>query len=439
MATLHMKYVLVGGGGAGSAAAEAIRRHDPIGSILLVGQEISRPYLRPALSKEYLRRQIQRSELGTEPVGWYSERHIDMRTGRRVARLDSARHALTLDSGEEIAFDKLLLATGAAPKPLQIPGADLPNVYYLRTIEDADRLHHAIDKAKSEGRLQPGELPGASKQEFGTPRPRRGRVVVIGSGLLAVELAASFRQMELPGQVGGGRSCPWGKFAGESTGRFLSRYLESQGVIVHPKVAAERLEGDGRVQRVVTSDGASIDCDFVVAAKGILVNRDLLRDTPIAAEMAILVDEHCQTNVGDIYAAGDCAAVFDPLFGKHRILDHWDSARVTGAIAGANMAGAEVRYDSVNSFSSNFFALTLHAWGEGRFVDRRLVRGTPNIDAPDFVEIGVAADGRVAQALAIGRSREHGALCELVRRRFNVDGQEEALRDPNSDLRQLLG
>src|SRR5439155_15461019 len=116
------------------------------------------------------------------------------------------------------------------------------------------------------------------------------------------------------------------------------------------------------------------------------------RGTPITHEKAILVNEHCQTTVADIYAAGDCCAIFDPLFGKHRILDHWDNAAVTGTLAGMNMAGADKAYDAVNYFFSDVFDLSLSAWGESRFVDHRLMRGTPNLDHPDFVEIGIAAD-----------------------------------------------
>src|SRR4051812_36773842 len=127
MESLHVKYLLVGGGGAGSAAAEAIRKYEPAGSILMIGQEHSRPYVRPMLSKQYLRREKNRTEISIDPVGWYAERHVDMRTSRRAVHLDTARRAITLDNGEEISFDQLLLATGASPKPLRIPGAELPN------------------------------------------------------------------------------------------------------------------------------------------------------------------------------------------------------------------------------------------------------------------------------------------------------------------------
>src|SRR3954471_15524823 len=145
MTNSHVKYLLIGGGLASSAAVEAIRQRDAQGAVMLVAQEINRPYHRPALSREYLRRQRTRAELTTFPPGWMSEHNVELRTGRRVSYIDSSRASATLDNGEEISYDNLLIATGASAKVLKIPGANLPNVYYLRTLEDADRLHHAID------------------------------------------------------------------------------------------------------------------------------------------------------------------------------------------------------------------------------------------------------------------------------------------------------
>ncbi len=174
----HVRYLLIGGGLASISAAQAIRDRDARGELLIIGQEINRPYHRPPLSKEYLRRQKGHDELFTHPVNWYRERGIALRTGRRGSRLDTSRQAVTLDDGTEISFDLLLLATGASPRHLGIPGADLPNLFYLRTLEDADRLHHAMDQLE---RL----------------RRRKPQVAVIGGGVLGVELAASLRQLEL--------------------------------------------------------------------------------------------------------------------------------------------------------------------------------------------------------------------------------------------------
>jgi NADPH-dependent 2,4-dienoyl-CoA reductase/sulfur reductase-like enzyme len=419
----HVKYLLVGGGLASASAAEVIRRLDPTGSVLLVGQEVSRPYHRPPLSKEFLRRSKKRGEIVVHPAGWYREHHIELRTGRRATAVDTGRQTVTLDDGQEIAYDRLLLATGASARPLGIPGSDLPNLFTLRTLDDVDRLHHAIDKAKAEGR----------KHERG-----RGRIAVIGGGVLGVELSASLTQLGLAVDLIVAQAHPWAKFAGESTGKFLSRYLEARGVTVHTGRPPLRLDGDGRVQRVVFAEGESIPCDFAIAAVGINVNRELLRGTPIRAEKAILTDQRCQTSVEGVWAAGDCAAVFDPLFGKHRVLDHWDNAGVTGTIAGTNMAGGTATYDAVNNFFSDVFELSLNGWGEARFVDHRLVRGNPSPESPDFIEIGIAADGRVAQVLAVNHAGEDETLIELVKRRVEVSGAEEALKDPTRDLRALL-
>jgi 3-phenylpropionate/trans-cinnamate dioxygenase ferredoxin reductase subunit len=425
MSLPHVHYLIIGGGLAASAAAQAIRQRDSQGSVLLIGQESSRPYHRPPLSKEFLRREKSREELFTLPADWMTGHDVTLRTGRRAVQLDSDRHTVALDSGQEISFDQLLLATGASPRALDIPGHLLPGVFSLRSIDDADRLQTAAAKAQHEGR--PHRLDRS-----------RGACVVVGGGVLGVELAASLRQMGLEVDLLVAGNWPWEKFAGESTGRFLTRYLEKHGVIVHTCQSARRIEGDGRAQSVQLGDGSSVACDFVIGAIGATANKDLLRGTPLGAGKAILVDDHCRTSAESVYAAGDCAAVFDRLFGKHRVLDHWDNATVTGTIAGTNMAGGDVRYQAVNYFFSDVFDLSLSAWGEGRQVDRRLMRGTPSVETPDFVEIGIAADGRVAQVLAVGHGGEDEWLKQLVGTRARIDGHEEAFKDPTTNLPELV-
>jgi 3-phenylpropionate/trans-cinnamate dioxygenase ferredoxin reductase subunit len=250
----HVKYLIAGGGVAGSAAVEAIRRHDPVGSVLFVGQEVNRPYNRPGLSKGFLLRRTSRADLTALPVGWYAERHVELRTGQRVTRVDAARTCVTLDSGEEISFDKLLLATGASNKPLRIPGAELPNIYSLRTIGDAERLLNAIDIAKANG---------------------QGSCCVIGGGLLGTELAATIAQAGLHVDLIESGETPWPALTNGITGQYIARLLEGHGVAVHCGQTVERLEGDGRVQLVFTSAGKVVHCDFVVAAVGIQINRDI--------------------------------------------------------------------------------------------------------------------------------------------------------------------
>src|SRR5260221_2778406 len=182
MSSHHVKYLLVGGGLAASSAAAAIRAIDREGTLMLAGQENVRPYHRPPLSKEFLRRQTTRDQMFVNEVGWFEANHIEFQTGRRAAHVDTARAAVTLDDGSTISFDHLLLAIGASPRPLGVPGADLPGLYYLRTLEDGGRLQAAADKARREGRAHANG---------------RGRIAVIGAGVLGVELAASFTQLGL--------------------------------------------------------------------------------------------------------------------------------------------------------------------------------------------------------------------------------------------------
>jgi 3-phenylpropionate/trans-cinnamate dioxygenase ferredoxin reductase subunit len=423
MSDLHVKYLIVGGGLAGSEAARAIREIDREGDLLVVGQEVNRPYHRPPLSKQFLRGQQAREQLFAVSGEWFVENRVLLRTGRRVSHLDTTRSAVVLDNGEGVSFDRLLIATGGGAAPLVLPGAQLPNLFYLRTLEDAERLQHAIAKAAREGHAHPRG---------------RGKAVVIGGGLLGVELAGSLTQSGLHVELSVSSEYPWRRLAGQTTGRCITRLLEQHGVVVHAGDPATRLEGDGRVQRVVLASGQTIVCDFAVAAVGIAIQKDILRGTPITAEKAILVDAGCRTNIPGIFAAGDCAAVFDPLFSKHRMMHHWDSAAKTGRIAGANMAGGDAHFDSASYFDSEIFGMKFQVWGEARAVDRRIIRGPAGVESQGFVEIGVATDGRIAQVIAVGITEPKEMLAELVQHRVRVSGAEERLKDPTIPLHDAL-
>jgi NADPH-dependent 2,4-dienoyl-CoA reductase/sulfur reductase-like enzyme len=425
MSVLHVKYLLVGGGVASAAAAAAIRELDAEGDLLLVGQEINRPYHRRTLSRAYLRGQIPRETLFTHPAEWFNGNRIQLRTGRRASHLDVGRNCVTLDSGEAVSFDRLLIATGGTPAPLRAEGAQLPNLFYLRTLEDAERIHHAMEKSRREGRAH---------------QRGRGRAVVIGGGPLGLEIAGSLAQCGMQIDLALSGDYPCDQIVGEATGRCLLRLLEKDGIRVHPRGSAVRLEGDGRVQRVVLADQTMVDCDFAVAAVGLTITKDLLRGTPIDAETAILVDEHCRTNLPNIYAAGDCAAVRDPLFGKHRVMyPWWEFAAGTGRLAGTNMAGGDVGFDGVTHCIILMLHVPIEVWGEPRRVERRIIRGTTSGESPRFIEFGIAADGRVAQVVAVGDFADTATLAQMVRRRLAVGADlDRRLSDPDIPLKQMM-
>lgn len=418
---LHVQYLLVGAGLAAGSAAEAIRRIDPAGTMLMVGQEINRPYHRTPLSKDFLQHRSRHDDLFMHTDQWFAENRVQLRTGRRIERLNAARHSVTLGSGEEVSYDKLLLATGASPKHLEMPGADLPNLFYLRTVADVDRLGNAIEKARHDGK---------------THAKGRGRVAVIGGGVLGVELAGSLQAAGLQVDLIVGHPHPWFRFAGITAGNGVARILESAGVVVHNDRRAVALEGDGRVQRVRMDNQQQVDCDFAVEAVGSVVNRSLLRGTAIAAEKAILTDARCCTSDPNIYAAGDCAAIFDPLFGKHRLIDHAAHAAAAGAIAGENMAGGNATFNMVNSWTTGVLAVKATIFGEPRLVDRRVVRGG---GADNLAEFGIASDNRVAAVLALGMDHDFDALRQLVAGRMVINQVNgEGLKDPAVPLKDLL-
>ena len=423
MSRSHFKYVLAGGGTAAAAAAAAIRAADPVGPVLVVAGEPVRPYHRSPLSKGYLARRQGRAELFAVPDDWFATHAAQLRTGRRVSHLDTARRAVTLDDGQEVGYDRLLLATGAVAARLDVPGAALPNLFYCRTLADADRLGHALDVARA-------------ATAGGTVGPR---VAVIGGGVLGVELAGTLTELGAAVTLVCGSGQPWRPFAGEPTGRHVARHLGRHGVDVRAGRRAASVAGDGRVQRVVLDDGGVVPCDLAVAAVGSVVPRELLRNTPVQAETAVLVDDHCRTSEADVYAAGDCCAVLDRRFGKHRVVDHYDHAVTTGTIAGTNMAGGDAAYDEVTRWSTEVLGLTAVVFGDGRRVERRVVRGPMSDDAAGetagFVEVGIGADGRVAQVVAVGRGNgaaDVEALRRLVADRVAIDGDAaERLRDPS--------
>ena len=421
---LHVKYLLVGGGLAASAAAEAIRDRDAAGSMLVAGQEILRPYHRPPLSKTFLRGELAKGDLLAQPVGWFPQHGTQLVTGRRATTLDAGRQRVGFDDGSTVQYDELLLAFGGMVAPLEIPGAGLPGLYYLRTLGDAESLVARAKTAVIEGRPQPNG---------------RGRAVVIGGGTLGVETAASLRQRGLWVDLVMKDQRPWQNAAGETAGRWIASLLESEGVNVHANNPPAKLLGDGRVQRVELAGGETLQCDFAVACVGMRVDRRLLGNTSISVAAAVMCDAYGRAGadggVSHVWAAGDCAAIFDRRFGKNLPGGHWDVARLAGRLVGGNMAAAAagealVAWDELPGVHSEIFGRDVYAWGAARLIDRRLVRGGGSA----FAEIGVDLQGEICHVLVVGRDGEHAALRNLVRDRASVEGREENLRDPEIAL-----
>ena len=363
--------VIVGAGLAGATAAFGLREAGYDGELVLVGEEPHPPYNRPSLSKEYLRGEQTFEDLLVKPADAYSYNRITLRLGERAVRIDPAGHAVTLEGGERLGYERLLVATGGRNRSL--PAASLPGILQLRTVDDADRIRSAV---------------GAG-----------ARVVVVGMGFAGSEMAASIRQLGAEVSVIQRGPTPFASTLGERVGSALAAIHRDRGVrlLFNDRVAA--IEGSGRVERVVTEAGHVLACDVVVVAIGVDPNVELLQEAGAAVNDGVVVDEHCATSIPDVFAAGDIASSPHPIFGRTRV-EHWNNAFQQGRAAALSMLGHGPAYDYIHSFWSDQFDHSLEYVGYARAWDEVVFRGSPGTGR--FLGFYLAGD-RLRAAVGLDR------------------------------------
>jgi 3-phenylpropionate/trans-cinnamate dioxygenase ferredoxin reductase subunit len=412
MRMAEFKYVIVGGGLAAARACEGIRELDREGSIAIVAAEGHLPYIRPPLSKAYLRGKRPRAKVYVHDEAWYRERNVTVMMGAEATRITRRSRRVTLADGESVGYEELLLATGGRAWRLPLSGADLPGVYTLRTIDDCDAIRAAARKAT--------------------------QVLVIGGSFVGCEVTASLTQMGVPVTVCFLEEYPLQSVVPPELGRLVQSLFEASGARVIPATRPERIEGGGRAERVQLENGSLVETDLVIMGVGIRLNTQLARDAELdLTEMSgVVVDEHLRTSDPHIYAAGDIAAWPDPFSGQRARVEHWDVARLQGLCAGHNMAGAGEVYRTLPYFYSDIFDLSFEAWGSLAKADRILVRGSL---ADRSVAYWYVRGGRLAGVLTIGRPEvERDAMQSLVALGPAAEDVEVPLMDTSVDLASLL-
>ena len=349
--TTDQTHVIVGAGLAGAKAAETLREEGFDGRIVLVGSEEERPYERPPLSKDYLRGEAGRDKVYVHDDGFYAEHDIELRLGRTAVSLDTASRRLTLDDGEPLHYDRLLLATGAEPRRLEIPGADLEGVFYLRSVQDSDALRARLDGG--------------------------GALVVVGAGWIGAEVAASAKQRGVDVTVIEPASVPLERVLGPEVGAIYRDIHSDHGVRMLLGTGVEAFEGDGRVERVRTSDGRVTDCDFVVVGVGVQPRTQLAAEAGLAISNGVLVDERLRANAPGVFAAGDVANAVHPFYGEPIRVEHWSNALNQAPAAARNMLGQSVSYDRLPYFFSDQYDVGMEYSGYARGCDRVVLRGDP--------------------------------------------------------------
>jgi 3-phenylpropionate/trans-cinnamate dioxygenase ferredoxin reductase subunit len=399
-------FVIVGAGMAGGKAVETLREEGFDGRIVLLGAETERPYERPPLSKDYLRGESEKAGVYLqEDAGWYDAHDVELRASTAAASLDLGGRAVVLDDGERVEYDALLLATGAEPKRLPVPGADLDGVHVLRTFEDSDALRAVLDGG--------------------------GRLVVIGAGWIGCEVAASARQRGMEVTVVEPLSVPLERVLGPELGAFYRDVHLDHGVELRLGDGVEAIEGSGRAERVRTTEGAVLDCDAVLVGIGV-APRTALADGVLAVDNGILVDAGLRTSAEGVYAAGDVANHDHPLFGRLRV-EHWANALEQGPAAARAMLGQDVSYERVPYFFSDQYDVGMEYAGHSAPDDEVVFRGDPA--SREFIAFWLR-DGRVVAGMNVNVWDVNEHIQALVGEGATVD--PERLRDPDVALDAIV-
>jgi len=400
-------FVIVGASLAGAKAAETLRAEGFDERVVLIGAEHERPYERPPLSKDYLRGEVDRETVYVHPDGFYAEHDIELRLGRTAVSLNTAARELALDDGKRLCYDRLLLTIGAEPRRLSIPGGELDGVLYLRSVGDCDALR---------GRLDLG-----------------GRVVVIGAGWIGAEVAASARQRGLEVTVIDPLTVPLERVLGTEVGAVYRDIHLDHGVQMLMGTGVEAFEGGTAVERVRTTDGRELACDFVVVGVGVQPRTGLAAQAGLAVDNGILVDEHLQTRAPGVFAAGDAANAHHPFYGERIRVEHWANALHQGPIAARAMLGEPDVYDRLPYFFSDQYDVGMEYAGFARTWDRVVFRGDPA--TREFIAFWLIED-RVVAGMNANVWDVTDPIQRLIRDRVAVD--DRRLVDPDVSLEDLV-
>ena len=383
----RVDHLLIGGFACGYAAAE-LRKRGADGSILLVGRETEPPYERPPLSKEYLRGEAKREDAYVNPLSWYEENGVELRTGTNVMSLDAEARRVKLQGGDEVEFEQALIATGANVNILRVDGANLNRIHYLRAFGNSDNIRADAEEAD--------------------------RVVLVGGSYIACEVAASLKSKGTDCSLVMMEDVALSRTFGEEAGRWFQELLESKGIEFHGGETLATFEGDDHASAVVTESGKTIEGDMVVVGAG--VRPDVMLAQRAGLEIdddgGIRCDETLQSSVEGIYAAGDVCSYDSVVHGRRIRVEHWDVAMQQGQHAGRAMMGEAKPYEAVPYFFSD-----LADWASLEYVgpatdwDEEIWRG--DRDAGEFLVFYIK-DGKVAGALSVERSEDLGHARTLL-------------------------
>jgi 3-phenylpropionate/trans-cinnamate dioxygenase ferredoxin reductase subunit len=405
-----VEYLLIGGGMASANCARHLREQGAEGAVLIVGREPDPPYNRPPLSKQYLRGEESREQILFRPASWYEDNDVEVKTLTSVMKIDPAARLATLSNKDEVRFEKALLATGSNVRILHAGGAQLEGIHYLRTLRNSDALRDELERSE--------------------------RIALVGGSYIATELAASFTALGKECELVMLEEVVHERGFGAEVGRFFQDVLTEHGVKVHGGEELERFEGSGdRVERLVTKSGLAIECDFVVIGAGVHPELHLAEQAGLDTASGVLTDSCLETSAPGIYAAGDVAEYDSVVHHRRLRIEHWDVAFNHGKTAALNMLGRKQPHDVVPYFWSDLADwISLEYVGPASEWDEIWWRGDP---AGGKFSAWYVKDGRLAAALAVGRSDDLAAAGRLLAAGADISGRRREIEDMDTDISDL--
>jgi 3-phenylpropionate/trans-cinnamate dioxygenase ferredoxin reductase component len=410
-------FVIVGGGLAGAKAAETLRKEGFDGRVVLIEADAERPYERPPLSKDLLLGKSEREKAFVHPADWYAENNVDLTLQEEVVGVDPAAHEVELSGGRRIGYDRLLLTTGSSPRKLEVPGADLDGVLYLRKLRDSDRIAAALK-------------PGAN-------------VVIIGAGWIGLETAAAARHHGANVTVVETLRLPLHRVLGDEVARIFANLHTANGVVFHFGAQVSHLAGDGRVSAVVLADGTELPADTVIVGVGIRPNVELAEAAGIAVDNGVVADAALKSSDPDVFVAGDVANAYHPVLGQRIRVEHWSAALNGGPAAARSMLGQDVSYEKIPYFFTDQYDLGMEYSGyvEPGGYDQVVFRGGTTVEggkSPEFVAFWVK-DGRVLAGMNVNVWDVQDDIVALVKAGYAGKAVDLGkLADPSVSLNELV-
>jgi 3-phenylpropionate/trans-cinnamate dioxygenase ferredoxin reductase subunit len=401
-------FVIVGGGLAGGKAAAHLREQGFDGHLVLITAEPERPYERPPLSKDYLRGEAGREKAYVNDTQFYAAEGVELLTNTTVDALDARAGSVMLSTGNSLSFDKLLLATGAEPRRLDVPGGELEGIHYLRTFADSDAIRD---------RLRDGV-----------------HIAVVGAGWIGSEVAASARTRGAEVTLIDPLPLPNARIFGPEIGTFYRDVHARHGVELLLGTGVSSFEGDGTVRGVRTSDDRLVECDFAVVGIGVAPRTQLAQAAGLELTNGIAVDQGLRTSATNVFAAGDAADAWHPFYERRIRVEHWANALNQGPAAARSMLGESVSYDRIPYFYSDQYEVGMEYSGYATDWDEVRFRG--DAASGEFVAFWLK-DQRVIAGMNVNVWDVNQHVQALIRSRAQVDVR--ALCDPDTSLESLTG